>query len=253
MEKRFKVEMNPNHLIKISKGLQASFYSKKRVNFQLNAFIILWLTLALLWPKKGLAYYISFGNAPLTFLAVFVMALTIYSYLGLIFGHKEISSDGPWSGDNETNLRYKQRPHFILDHFAMPIIQILLLLFPLVPVLLISAGISGLSIQDSLKALCILFMTSLLCYIFGLSVYRVFEKRRFIGFLMTRSFLVCLLFASGFLGAYINPVLLIYGIYKGKEMPIGTSLSSYILYMAITILATAFLTIMNQVILRLHK
>ena len=231
------------------KELRVSFYSRQSVMFQINAFIILWLTMAIFWPKKSLAYYIKFGNAPLTFLVVFVMALTISSYLNLIFGRKEISLDGPW-GDSDIDLLKKQSPRFIFDHLTRPIIQTLLLLLPLVPILLISAGISGLTIQESLKAISIIPATSLLCYFLGLLVYQIFQKRRLIGFFITRSFLICILAASGFLGAHVNPVLLMYGIHKGEEMRIGHSLSNYLLYMAITIFLVGLLTFANHVIMK---
>jgi hypothetical protein len=116
-----------------------------------------------------------------------------------------------------------------------------------------SAGICGISIQDFLASLSTFFMTSLLCGLFGSMIGRILGQRRSIRFLITRLFLTFLLFATGFFGPYVNPILLICEINKGEKMLVSHLISAYSLYMGIAVIASGLLMMGIHVIIRRDK
>lgn len=247
--------MSVNGLLKKTEELLGPFFSIEMVRRQLSPFLILWLTMGVFWPKKAITSYVQSGIPPLTFLVVFVVALIIYSYLNLLYGNREIMQFGgePWLGYGKINPLIAKTPYDVLYAFFSSLVQNLLLWLPVAPVLLVSAGISGLSIRDSLRAFSILYITSLICGMFGSSVYRLFENRHFTRFIITRLFLAFALVATGFLDTSLNPILLINGMNKGEEMLLASPPNAYKLYMAVSLLVTGLLILEEYIVVRFQK
>ncbi len=219
------------------------------ITAQLISFMALGLTLLVSWPKKDHFKYIWEGEVPLTFFSVFTIALIIHSYLNLRCGHGELSQrvKYPLAKRKEKIILNEQDRNFILYGALIFLLHTMLLLLPLIPALLISAGISSISGIECITAFSILFVTSLLCRMFGFLVYLVFKKWDWPGFLLTRSFYVSLFFATGLISVHLNPVLLIYDLHKGEKSPATAFLSADAVYIILTILMIGSLTFVNQI------
>ncbi|MFC1820972.1 hypothetical protein ACFLZG_07825, partial [Thermodesulfobacteriota bacterium] len=103
------------------------------------------------------------------------------SYINLRCGRGEISRRNiyPWS-DRKKIITFEQERFFISYGLLGFSLHTVFLLFPLIPVLLVSASISGIPIQGFTRAFSVLFTTSLLCRMFGFMIHLSFGKWRVI-------------------------------------------------------------------------
>jgi hypothetical protein len=224
-------------------------FSTEMITAQVISFLTLVLILILSWPKKDHFKYIWQGEGPLTFFGVFVIALVINSYINLRCGHGELSQrvKYPLAKRKEKTITYEQDQNFYSYGVVIFLLHTMLLLLPLIPIFLISAGISGISPIEFITAFLIFFVTSFFCRMFGFMIYLAFKKWDWPGFLLTRCFYICLFLATALFGVHLNPILLIYDLYKG-EKPLATgSLSTSTVYIVLIILFIGVLTLVNQI------
>ena len=234
----------------------APFFSPRMLDITFACIWILGLLLMILWPFKAPSHFIEEYRIPLIFPAIFVAALLINSYVNLLCGRGEMSR-------GDFLARYERKEVITLeeehDFFSYGLVESLLhslfLLLLMLPLLIVSATISGISLPVFAKVLSILFTASLLCRMFGFLIYLLYGRWSKVGYLLTRMFFIFSIFLTVFFAGFANPILFIYSIHRGVEIPSGFPMSAYSLYIIIVACAILLLMLANQAMVRrnMHK
>jgi uncharacterized membrane protein len=143
----------------------------------------------------------------------------------------------------------EEEHEFLSYGFVQSILHVALFILLVLPLLIFSANISGISFIVFSKTLTIMFTASLLCRLFSFLAYLVFGRWSLTGYLTTRIFYVFFFFATGAFAAFVNPILLIYALYKGEEIPTGSSINAYSYYMMIVTAAILIAILINHAII----
>ena len=234
----------------------APFFSPRMLDITFACIWILGLLLMILWPLKSPSHFIEEYRVPLLFPGIFVAALIINSYVNLRCGRGEMSRDDFIARLERKKVITLEEEH---EYFSYGLVESLLhtlfLLLLTLPLLIVSATISGISLPVFAKALSILFITSLLCRLFGFLMYLFYGRWSKLGYLWTRMFFIFSIFSTGFFAGSLNPILLIYSLHRGGEIPSGFPMSAYSLYIMIVACGIILLTLANQAIVRrtMHK
>ena len=234
----------------------APFFSPRILSITFNCIWILGLLLMLLWPHKDLFNFIEEQKIPLNFLGIFGATLLINSYVNLRFGRGEMSPDDFFIGmARKKVVTFEEEYDFFSNGLVEFLLHTLFLLVLLLPMLILSANISRVTLQIFVKAFSILFTSSVLCRMFGFLMYLLCGKRSLVGYLLARIFFISFIFATGFFATFVNPILLIHSFHRGEEMLSRFSMSAYSLYMIIVMSAILLLTLANQAMVRrnMHK
>ncbi|MBW2060908.1 MAG: hypothetical protein JRI95_05015 [Deltaproteobacteria bacterium] len=232
----------------------APFFSPLMLSVSFNSIWILGLILLIFWPTKDLFTYFQGHKIPLNFLGVFVAALLINSYLGLRCGRGEMFAKDYFSRlGYEGVITLEEEHNFFSYGLAAFILHSIFLLLIVLPLLIVSAAVSGISMSVFFKVLTVLFTASLLCRLFAFLMYLVFGKWSFLGYLLSRGFLIFFLFVTAVFASFINPVFLIYAFYQGQELLPRSSINAYGYYMMIVTCVILLLTLANQVMIRHNK
>lgn len=234
----------------------APFFSPMMLSITFNCVWILGFVLTVFWPLKELFNFIQGHEIPLSFLGTFVGALLIYSYVNLRCGRGEIFPKNIFSRMvREGITTFEEENDFLSYGLVQSILHTIFFILLVFPLLIFSAAISGITFQEFLKALSILFTASLLCRLFSFLIYLLFGRWSLVGLLSTRIFFIFFFFATWFLASFINPILLIYSLYKGEEIVTGSPINAFPLYMMIVTSSILLLTLANQVLVRrnMHK
>ncbi len=234
----------------------APFFSPKMLSVSLNCVWFLSLLLMVFWPKEDLFNFIEQHNIPMSFLVIFAAALLINSYVNFRCGRGEMFLNDFLSRMTRKEVITFEEEH---DFFSYGMVEFVLhtlfLLVLVLPMLIISASISGISPQVLAKALSILFTSSLLCRMFGFLMYLIYGKWSLMGYLAARGFFIFFIFATGAFAAFANPILLIQALYKGNETLSLSSINAYSLYMMTVMAAILLLALAIGAMVRrkMHK
>jgi uncharacterized membrane protein len=234
----------------------APFFSPRMLDSTFACIWILGLLLIILWPLKAPSHFIEEYRVPLLFPGIFVAALLIHSYVNLRCGLGEMSRDDFISRfERKKVITLEEEHEFFSYGLVQSLLHTLLLLLLMLPLLIVSTAISGISLPVFAKAFSILFTTSLLCRLFGFLMYLLYGRWSKLGYLWTRMFFIFSIFFTGFFIGSVNPILLIYSFHRGVEIPSGFPMSGYSLYIMIVACAILLLTLANQAMVRrnMHK
>jgi hypothetical protein len=195
--------------------------------------------------------FIEEHRIPLIFLGIFVAGLLMNSYVNLCCGRGEMSRDDFLSGIEGKHVIPLEEEHEFFSHgLVQSLLHTLFLLMLMLPLLIVSAAISGISLQVFAKALSVLFTTAFLCRMFGFLMYLWCRNWSTVGYLLTRVFFIVFIFVTGFVPGFPNPILLIYSFHSGEQILIRVPMSAYSLYMIIVTAAILLLTLSNTALLR---
>lgn len=216
-----------------------------------NSVWILALILLIWTPRKALYVYVSEQEIPLNFLVIFGVTLLMNTYMNLRSGRGEIFEGLILVRPEREGLPTweEERPFFsfgLIEFFS----HTLFLLVILLPLLLVSAAISEISPGVLIKSLAIIFSASLLCRLFGFFMFLSLRNRPRTGYHLSRLFFYVFIVGTGFFTPYTNPLLMIYGLSMGREMPSPFQIEAYWLYILIISLAILILILANQMIVR---
>ncbi len=229
----------------------APFFSPRMLGITFNCVLILGLLLMLLWPKTDPFNFIEGQRIPLIFSGIFAAALLINSYVNLRCGRGEMLPDDFLTRLEEKDvITLEEEYGFFSYGLVQSLLHTLFLLLLMLPVLIVSATVSGISLEVFAKAFSVLFTASLLCRMYGFLMYLCYGRWSRGGYLLSRIFFILFIFVTGFFAGFANPILLIYFLHRGEEILTGFPLGAYSLYMIIVTGAIMLLILSNQTMLR---
>jgi len=128
----------------------------------------------------------------------------------------------------------------------------LFLILPFLPILILSASISGVSLALLAKAMSVVFAASFFCRMFGFIIYLFWGRLSSFGFWFARAFLVVFIFATAFFAPFINPLRMLYELNRSLESMTGSFRDAYFFYMAAVMGGNAFLVILSHILVKRH-
>jgi hypothetical protein len=124
------------------------------------------------------------------------------------------------------------------------LLHTLILLLPFVPLLILPAAISAVSLITFLKAVFILYTASLICRMIGFMVYLIWGRLSTLGYFMARAIMFLFMFGTIFFAPFINPLRRLY-LLNQRPDDVG-----FAAYMGIVMLAILCLVITNHILVR---
>jgi len=229
----------------------APFFSPRMLSVTFRSILILGVLLLVFWPRKEFFLYIEGHELPMIFFHVFVAALLISSYVNLRCGRGEIYTERFfYKLENREAVTFEQERDFISYGLAGALLHIIFLLIFLIPILIVPAGMSGVSLQIFILALSIIFVSSLLCRLFGFLVVPFYGRWRWFGYYGTRFFFILFMFGTIYFAPFLNPIITIRHVYLGEESFSGSPVTPYAVFMFAVIVMILLLILANQVIVR---
>lgn len=229
----------------------APFFSPRMLSITFNCVWILCVLLMVFWPKMGLFNFIEENEVPLVFLRTFVAALLVNSYVNLRCGRGEMyPEDIRYKLENKEVITFEEENDFFSYGLVEALLHTTFLLLLLLPILIVSASLSGISLQVFAKALSILFTSSLLCRLFGFLIIPCYRKWSWVGYFSIRLFFIFFMFVTGVFAPFANPILLVNSFHTGEEILPRSPVSTYAVYMIVVTAAILLLTLVNQAIVR---
>ncbi|MFC1892080.1 hypothetical protein ACFLZT_06770 [Thermodesulfobacteriota bacterium] len=222
------------------------FFSKRVLSAVFKSTLVLGMIMVGSWPDMELFTYIHEGKYPLLFLRTFAAALIINSYINLRCGRGELYAE-----ENYYKLKTGEVKPFELERnfFSYGLIETVLhtamLLLFFVPILMISARISGITLICFNKACLVLYTSSLVCRLFGFLMYPLHKKSTGTGYIVIRLFYVFFMFGTLYIAPYINPIMIINYLHSGEIMIIFNNITFYSFYMMTVLFAVLILITAN--------
>jgi len=225
----------------------APFFSKMVLAASfLSVVIIVGLTFVF-WPRQPLSSFMIAEKIPYTFFLIFGATLIIYCYVNLCCGCGDMIQRGyhiiKYPTDKSTFEKEIGFYHYGLIAFLL---HTLILLLPFVPLLILPAAISAVSLITFLKAVSILFTASLICRLFGFMVYLFWGRMSTLGYFVARTIMILFIFGTIFFAPFINPLRLLY-VMNQRLHGIGFA---FVSYMMIALVAILCLSITNHILVR---
>ena len=243
--------MRFDYLTDDSEKSLSPFFSPMMLNITFNCVWIFGVLLLAFWPQKELFHYLQGNRYPLTFLSVFVGTLLISSYVNLRCGRGEIYPKNIFSRMlREGTATHEDENDFLSYGFIQIILHAVFFVLLALPLLILSAAISGISLRAFFQGLSILVTTPVLCRLVSFFVYTLLGRWSFIGFLFTRIFFAFFFFATWVWVDYANPIRLLYAIHIGGRGPTVFQISAYSFYILTMMSAILILTLINNAIIR---
>jgi hypothetical protein len=225
----------------------APFFSKMVLSASFISVVIISVILLIFWPRQPLAGFIIVNKTPLAFFLIFAATLIIYSYLNLCCGSGDMIQRGYYIIKFRTAKSTFEKE---IDFFRYGLIEFLLhtmvLLLPFLPLLILAASISAVSLITFVQAVFILYTASLLCRMFGFMVYLFWGRLSTIGYFTARAFMIVFIFGTFIFAPLINPLQFLYLL---NESPNAMGLP-FVLYMAVVMFATLLLILANHTLVR---
>jgi hypothetical protein len=195
-----------------SKTSLVPFSPRVMLSATYTAVLITGVVVMYFWPRQHLAGYINANDMPLAFFAAFSISLIIQSYLSLRGGRGEMIQKDDYFQPEEDLPPVECRADFIPRGLVECVIHTALLVSPFVPLLILGAALSAMSLQAFTQALAVLVTASLLCRILGVTFYLAQGRRRILGYLASRCVMIGFVFGTLVFAPMINPLHILYGL-----------------------------------------
>jgi hypothetical protein len=239
--------MKYHYLTDESEKSLAPFFSKMVLSASFISVLIIIVLIFVFWPRQPLSSFIIAERIPHTFFLIFAPTLIVYSYVNLCCGCGDMIKHGyhiiKYPNDKSTFEKEIDFFHYGLIEFLL---HTLILLLPFLPLLIMPAAISAVSLITFIKAVSILFTAALLCRMFGFMVYLFWGRLSTLGYFVARAIMILFIFGTIFFAPFINPLKLLYLL---NQNPKGIG-SAFVSYMVILLLATLCLSITNHILVR---
>jgi hypothetical protein len=225
----------------------APFFSKMVLSASFLSVVIIVGLMFVFWPRQPLSSFMTAERIPHTFFLIFGATLIVYSYVNLCCGCGDMIQRGyhiiKYPTDKSTFEKEIEFYHYGLIEFLL---HTLILLLPFVPLLILPAAISAVSLITFIKAVSILFTASLICRMFGFMVYLFWGRLSTLGYFVARAIMILFIFSTIFFAPFVNPLRLLY-LLNQRPDGIGFSIVSY---MVMVLLAILCLSITNHILVR---
>jgi hypothetical protein len=209
----------------------------------------------LFWMKPDMVDYVRHYEIPMFFFWIFGISLVITAYLNLRCGLGEFTAikETPWI-EYQKNVTYEEERPFVTYGLIGFILHTVLLLLPLLPLLLMAAGLSAVEPAIVLRALIMILLLSLVCRLFGFWIYLWRGRKGPAAYFSTRLFFLLLFGVSIMFKGKSNPLVLLYNLNKGETVLIRPGLTAYALQMlGAVVLVLVFSGMIQWIITRRQK
>jgi hypothetical protein len=209
----------------------------------------------LFWPKMELAEWVRRQEIPLCFFGIFGLCLVMTAYLNLRCGLGEFTpiKETPWI-EYQKNVTYEEERPFATYGLIGFILHTVLLLLPLLPLLLMAAGLSAVEPAIVLRALVMILLFSLVCRLFGFWIYLWRGRKGPAAYFSTRLFFLLLFGVTVIFKEKGNGLVLLFALNKGETVLIRPGLTAYTLQMlGAAVLALVFSGMIQWIITRRQK
>ena len=225
----------------------APFFSKMVLSASFISVVIIIVLICVFWPRQPLSNFIIEERIPHTFFLIFAPTLIVYSYVNLCCGCGDMIKRGyhiiKYPTDKSTFEKEIDFFHYGLIEFLL---HTLILLLPFLPLLIMPAAISAVSLLTFIKAVAILYTAALLCRQFGFMVYLFWGRLSTLGYFVARAIMFAFIFGTIFFAPFINPLKLLYLL---NQSPNGVG-SAFVSYMVISLLGILCLSVTNHILVR---
>jgi len=221
--RKFNMKMKPSNrnnslFLGNSESALVPLFSSSFLAVVFNTMWLIGLLLLMFWPQKSFPLYFQEQDTPLNFLIVFLAVLLVISFLSLRSGKGEfIIQDFAERMTRTESTTQEEVNGFIMFGLVRAISQTLFLCLPYLPILIISAAITEISLPMLGGSITILYTSALACRLFGFLIYLLLGKWNQLGTLICWGFYLLLIVGTGFFAPFANPVLLIYHYFRGFE------------------------------------
>lgn len=214
-------------------------------------FIVGFLSL-LVWPRKSSLYLISVNSIPNHFFLTAAASLIVLAYVNLHCGRGELVKRDYLGRLSKEERPLEKERSFQTYGMIVFLIHSLFLLFPFLPLWILSASISGISLIDMTGAIIIIFTVSFLCRVFGFTTYLIWGWWNVVGYLIGIILAIYFIFISALFTPEINPILLLYKLNTSVKGPGVFSMEVYSEYMRIILLGILFFVLMDILLVNRH-
>lgn len=239
-------------LIDDSEQAFSPLLSKRMLSILFNSILIVCGLLLLFWPWKNLVSFISQQKIPLTFFQVFTATLVILAYIHLRCGGGEMRKSNYYASTYSQEVSSLEMEQDFLKYGLVEfVMHVILLLLPFLPLLMLAASVSAISLFHFLDACAIVLAAAFLCRVCGFFIYLLVGRFSSLGYFCSRIFLALYLFATITLAPAINPILNIYRFNKNLQN-IGFSVENALLFYVTTLGASSVFVALNYLLIRHH-
>jgi hypothetical protein len=240
--------MQFDYLTDESEKSLAPFFSALMVSVTYNSLLIMGGLLLLFWPREGLFGFIGKNTVPLLSFQIFAAATIVLSYVNFRCGRGELFKSDDFIRPAKERVTHEKERNFFRYTLVEFLLHTLFLLFPFLPLLVISSSISGISIAVFVKSTTTVFTAAILCRLFAFTLYLLWGRSGVVGYLFVRMSAIFFLFVTVFWVPAVNPIWIIYGLNKGVQ----SMADSYSTYMAGVVIAGLFFATLNHLLVRRH-
>jgi hypothetical protein len=172
----------------------------------------------------------------MVFFIIFAATLIVNSYINLCGGCGELIRSGFYIIKYPTDMATFEKENDFLTYGLIAFLlhsQIMLMLY--LPLLILAASISAVSLFPFLEAVSILYFAALLCRMFGFMVYLIWGRTSTVGYFTARSFMIFFIFGTFFFAPFLNPLHILYLLNKSTA-DIGLPFALYMMTVSFAIL-----------------
>jgi hypothetical protein len=226
----------------------APFFSKMVLSAGFVSVVIVGILVLIFWPRQPIGGFIIANKVPFVFFLIFGATLIVYCYVNLCCGCGEMIARYYFIRYRTDVSTFEKEIDFLRYGLIEFLLHTLFMLLPFLPLLMMAASISAVSLITFVQAVLILYTASLLCRLFGFMVYLFWGRLSSAGYIAARVFMIVFLFGTLFFQTIINPLQLLYLLNKSPH-EIGLP---FILYMVIVFSAILLLITLNHKLVRRH-
>jgi len=238
--------MNFRFLTNDSEKSLAPVFSAPMISATVFSLVIVCGLVLLFWPREPLFVYVGTSNGPLLFFQIFSVTLIVQSYMNLRCGRGEMMKTDFTRPFKEEGTHEKEK-HFLRYGGLLFAVQTLFILFPFLPILMLTSAVSGISTLGFIQAVSMMYVTVFLCRLFGFFAYLLWGRASVAGYLLIRGFAVFYLLATVGFAPVVNPLKMIYELNKKGQQP-----ESYLYYMSTSLSVVLVLIIVNTLLVNRH-
>jgi hypothetical protein len=226
----------------------APFFSKMVLSTAFACVVIVGIFVLIFWPQQPIGGYIIADKVPFVFFLVFGATLIVSCYINLCCGRGETIPRHYFIRNQTDVSTFEKEIDFLRYGLIQFLLHALILLLPFLPLLVLAASISAVSLITLAQAILIIYSAALLCRLFAFMVYLFGGRLSSAGYLVARAFMIIFLFGTLFSQTAMNPLQLLYLLNKSPQI-IGWS---FVVHMVIVFSAILFFTVINHKLVKRH-
>jgi len=227
----------------------APFFSKRVLEAVMAGVVFVGVALVIFWSRRPLSEIIAAGDTPTIFFIIFAASLIVYSYINLCCGGGDLVRQGYLMIHHDTDKpTHEKEIAFYRYGMIEFFLHTLLLLLPFLPLLSLAAFSSAVSMITFVKAVSVLFTTSLFCRMSGFLTYSILGRSSTLGYFSARALMIFYVLATIFFAPAINPLRLLYLLNQSPDSR-GYAYAIYIMVVSVAIL---ILILVNNALVNRH-